>query len=357
MTQQGPIETLVIGSTGYVAGELFRLLESHPVLKLTAALSRSRNGDSLSDIFPHLHGTHEGITVGPIDSAREHLSDSGPLAVFSALPHTHSANHIDALLTAADTSSRDLFCVDLSADFRLRNAMEFADVYNTTHPAPNRFDDFHFGLPDLSADTKLRAVAQPGCFTTAVTLGAAGLVQADLNSGPISVAAVTGSTGSGRTPTAGTHHPESHGGFRAYKPLDHRHTHEMRRLLKDISPHNAEPILRFVPHSGPFARGIHATLFATLKEAMNADDLANALGEVFANSPFVTVQTGPVSLKDVVGTNYCRIGVETKGTEAVVFSCIDNLTKGSAGGAIQWMNRLIGVDPTTGLTQPALGWN
>ncbi len=357
MTTQKPINTIVLGATGYVAGELFRLLEGHPVLNLSAALSRSRSGDTIGDIFPHLTSTHHDICLTPLESLIDHLDGDGPLAVFSAMPHMHSARHIDALFAESQKRECKLYCVDLSADFRLRNATEFEAVYGTPHLAPERFSDFHFGLPDLSPDTDLHGVAQPGCFTTAVTLAAAGLIQANLTTEPICVSAVTGSTGSGRTPTVGTHHPERHGGFRAYKALEHRHAHEMRRLLQDISPDGLEPSLNFVPHSGPFARGIHATVFASLADSMSTEELTNTINEVFANSPFVTAQAGPISLKDVVGTNYCRIGVAVEGRNAVIFSCIDNLTKGSAGGAIQWMNRLVGINPTSGLTQPALGWN
>lgn len=357
MNANATIDTIVLGSTGYVAGELFRLLASHPNLQLTSALSRSRNGETIADIFPHLHGTHESIRVGAIENAASSLEGVGPLAVFSAMPHTHSARHIDALMKAAKTSDREVFIVDLSADFRLSCASEFESVYDSTHEAPERFDEFHFGLPDLPPDTDLRAVAQPGCFTTAVSLGCAGILSNDLTTGPISIAAVTGSTGSGRTPTAGTHHPERHGGYRAYRPLAHRHTHEMRRILADIAPCGEAPTLRFVPHSGPFARGIHATIFATLKNETSDESVVSSLSQFFAKSPFVDVQVGPVSLKDVVGTNYCRIGVSTEGRELVIFSCIDNLTKGSAGGAVQWMNRLLGLDVRTGLTAPALGWN
>jgi N-acetyl-gamma-glutamyl-phosphate reductase len=247
--------------------------------------------------------------------------------------------------------------VDLSADFRLPSVAHYEEVYGGSHGAPDRYDAFTCALPDLEAHTPSGPVAHPGCFTTAVTLACAPAHVGGLASGPFRVAAVTGSTGSGRNPSPTTHHPERHGSLKAYLPLHHRHAPEMSMLLARVRDGGDEPEVLFVPHSGPFARGIHATVHVELARAMTTEQLLALYTKFYADAPFVSVSDQPPVLKEVIGTNRCRIGVAASGSHGVVFSVIDNLTKGAAGGAVQWMNRLCGFEPDAGLRLPALGWN
>lgn len=355
------IDCAVVGGTGYVGGELVRLLADHPTLSLEHLLAR-RAGLAADELFPHLTGRVDGVVTESLDALDAHLDGDRPLAIFFALPHTASAASIDRLLARA---SRPVTIVDLSADFRLPSASAFEAVYAAEHPAPDRFADFHCGLPDLDASVPGGSIAHPGCFTTATCLGAAPLVARGLVEPRLVVNAITGSTGSGQSPTATTHHPERHGSVRQYAPLTHRHRAEMEMLLGRLVPPGAGTPARpdgsavevaFTPHSGPFARGIFATITARLTRACSLEELVAAGREHYAASPFVDVVPGSVALKHVVGTNRCRIGVATDGRDVVIASVIDNLVKGSAGGAVHWMNRSLGLPQTAGLDAPALGW-
>jgi len=234
--------------------------------------------------------------------------------------------------------------VDLSADFR-HDAGTYAALYGGAHPHPDLLARFTCALPELSP-TPEGPVAHPDCFTTATTLGAAPLVA--LGARTVHVSAITGSTGSGRGPKEGTHHPQRHANLWAYAPFAHRHAPEMTRLL------GAE--VHFAPHSGPFARGTHATIFATLDRSVTAEEVRVAAPEVYVGSPFVTVLDGEPRLKDVVGTNRCHLGYAARGREVVAFAVIDNLLQGAAGGAVQWMNRLAGLPEDLGLQQVAIHW-
>ena len=349
------IPVIILGSGGYVAGEVLRLLALHPVLRLRAAVSRSQVGQLIVDTFPHLRGPYGDETFVSLDDARPALGGDGVVAVFSCLPHGEAARLLDELMTESEASGSTLRVVDLSADFRLPDAVGWEAVYGEEHGAPTRCSSFSCGLPELRDGEPQGAIAHPGCFTTAVTLGSAGLVGQGLIDGPLRVSAVTGSTGSGARPSATTHHPVRHGNLKAYKALGHRHAPEMRMLLERLGDGAVD--VRFAPHSGPFARGIHATIHADLREAMTTEELTSRIASFYSAAPFVTVSSTPPTLKEVVGTNRCHIGVAAEGRSAVVFSVIDNLVKGAAGGAVQWMNLLCGLDETTGLMTPGLGWS
>ncbi|MEM7357279.1 MAG: Asd/ArgC dimerization domain-containing protein, partial [Acidobacteriota bacterium] len=168
------------------------------------------------------------------------------------------------------------------------------------------------------------------------------------------VSALTGATGSGRTPKATTHYPERHANLKAYSPLAHRHAPEMEMLLTRLG--GAAPRVDFVPHSGPWSRGIHATVHLDLDQPMTTDELTEHYAAFYAQAPFISVAGEPPRLKDVVGINRCHLGIAANGRRGVIFSVIDNLTKGSSGGALHWMNRLCGFDETLGLGRPGLGW-
>ncbi len=348
------IPTAVLGATGYAAGELMRLLAFHPHLQLTTAVSRSRNGEPVTETFPHLRGVLGDLHFAT-DKELDALLESSPVAVFSCLPHGKTAARLDALLDTAEKSGTDLRLVDLSADFRLPTPADYERVYGEAHTAPHRYDHFLCGLPELTAEIPTGAVANPGCFTTAVTLACAPAQAMDLAEPCYRVSAVTGSTGSGRTPSATTHHPERHGNLKGYSPLTHRHAAEMEMLLGRLG--SARPEVVFVPHSGPWSRGIHATVHLDLKREMTSKELALEYLDFYDDSPLVSVGVKPPLLKEVVATNRCRISVTAEGRRAVVFSVIDNLTKGAAGGAIHWRNRLCGFEETTGLELPGVGWS
>jgi len=347
------VPVIVLGGAGYVAGELLRLLAFHPRLQPRAVVSRSQAGRSVPEIFPHLCGVWDDLEFVSEDALSELIDGSGPIAAFSCLPHGEAAARLDDLLSLAEERGTELRLVDLSADFRLRDASTYEAVYGSPHGAPERFASFICGLPELSRGEAKGAVAHPGCFTTAVTLACAPAQAAGVADPVYRVSAITGSTGSGRAPSATTHHPDRHASLKAYKPLSHRHAPEMERLLAAVG--GPSPEVHFVPHSGPFARGIHATVHLSLPS--EGTNLFQVYEDFYQGAPFVTVSETPPVLKNVVGTNRCHLGVCVEGRTAVVFSVIDNLTKGAAGGAVHWMNCLLGFDEDLGLRLPALGWS
>jgi N-acetyl-gamma-glutamyl-phosphate reductase len=352
------IPALVIGGSGYVAGEVLRLLAGHPRLQLAAALSESQAGEPVVGTFPHLAGAVGAdvlFTARPdLAATLDRLPARGPLAIFSAAPHGASAALVDETIALAERLGFAPRAVDLSADFRFPSAADYEAVYRKPHGAPARLAEFASVLPEHVAGAPARHIGHPGCFTTAATLATLPLVALDLAEPRFSVVAVTGSTGGGRTPTPRSHHPERRSTLSAYDPFTHRHAAEMRGL---VERRTGSPVaIDFLPHSGPFARGIHATILGRMSHPLPADEVAGALAAFYAEAPFVRVSTAPPALQSVVGTNHCRIGVATNGSSLALFSVLDNLVKGAAGGGVQWMNRLLGCDETDGLLQPGLGW-
>jgi N-acetyl-gamma-glutamyl-phosphate reductase common form len=426
-----PVPVLVLGGSGYVAGEALRLLAGHPRLAVAGVLSESQHGHEVGEAFPHLAACYRGVLFSPMDDLARLLDaavlpppprvgdrrpapaagpdgarpgeDAGrsrtvPLAVTAvsaasaapgattprvaaicAAPHGAAAMQIDRLLQAAERAGIALRVVDLSADFRFATAAEYERVYGHPHGAPARLAAFacavpeHAGLAFAGAAATATAIAgpvhlgHPGCFPTAVLLAAVPLVRLGWIEPTVHVVAVTGSTGAGRTPSATTHHPARRSNLFAYNPLAHRHEPEMRALAAAAA---GEPVaVHFVPQAGPFARGIYATLQARLRRPRGtphasgagsdrelAAEVAADLARFYAASPFVDVLAEPPRLQDVVGTNRCRIAVAVADDRLVAFSAIDNLTKGAAGGGIQWLNRQLGFGEDAGLTQPGIGW-
>jgi N-acetyl-gamma-glutamyl-phosphate reductase len=197
-------------------------------------------------------------------------------------------------------------------------------------------------------------VAHPGCFSTSILLASVPLLASGWVDPTLFVSGVTGSTGSGRKPVEGTHHPTRHSDLYSYGALGHRHTPEITALAKAATGIDAE--YSFVPHSGPFARGIHATVQARLKSPRDAAAVIGMLREYYKGAPFVRVLDSAPRVKDIVASNFAHVSAAANGRTVAVMSVVDNLNKGAAGGAVQWMNRLFGLPETAGLTAPAAGW-
>jgi N-acetyl-gamma-glutamyl-phosphate reductase common form len=227
-------------------------------------------------------------------------------------------------------------------------------VYKHAHGAPDRISEFTCAVPEHLNALATPHVAHPGCFATAVLLASVPLLSLGLVEPRLFVSGVTGSTGSGRQPVAGTHHPQRHSDMYSYSALAHRHTPEITALALAASGTQAD--FAFVPHSGPFARGIHVTVQATLQESLSTHELVHALREYYDQSVFVRVSGEMPRLKDVVASNFAELSGVSDGRTVAVMCAIDNLTKGAAGGAVQWMNRMFGHEETAGLMAPAPGW-
>ncbi len=350
----GRIPAIVLGGTGYVAGELLRLIAAHPRLELGAILSDSQAGGAVAAAFPHLLGCYPTQRFADLAQIEAVMAAAPRVALFSAAPHGAAASTIDALLNFAESAESSVHCVDISADFRYRSASAYTAVYGHAHTAPARLAEFTCALPEHLDAAPTRHIAHPGCFATAALLAAVPLLAAGVTDNRLFASGVTGSTGSGRKPVDGTHHPRRHGDLVAYGALNHRHVPEILACARAATGVDAE--LHFVPHSGPFARGIHLTLQARLTRPLPADAIREIYAAYYARHPFVAVGASPPRVKDVVTSNYAHLGVAADGTSVAVMAVIDNLTKGAAGGAVQWMNRLLGFDETAGLTAPAPGW-
>lgn len=348
------IPAIVLGGTGYVAGELLRLLGSHPYFDLAAVASDSQPDEPVAKFFRHLQPMLPHLRFASHDEIVEYVTANDRTAVFSAAPHGVSAALIDKLLTAAEQAGTQPRVVDISADFRYASADAYEAVYKHAHGAPARIPEFTCAVPEHLNALPTPHVAHPGCFATAVLLASVPLLSLGLVEPQLFVSGVTGSTGSGRQPTPGTHHPQRHSDLYSYNALAHRHAPEIAALALAASGTAAD--FAFVPHSGPFARGIHVTVQAVVREPINSHELVHALREYYEQSVFVRVSGEMPRLKDVVTSNFAELSAVSNGRTVAVMCVVDNLTKGAAGGAVQWMNRMFGHEETAGLMAPAPGW-
>ncbi len=348
------IPTVILGGTGYVAGELLRLVLGHPQLEVAGILSDSQPGEPVAKAFPHLAPVLGELRFRSEADITQLVTTLPACALFSAAPHGVSAALIDKLLAAAAAAGTKPRVVDISADYRYATPEAYAAVYKHAHGAPARIADFTCAVPEHLAAVGTPHVAHPGCFATATLLASVPLLALDLVTPTLFVSGVTGSTGSGRKPVDGTHHPTRHSDLYSYNALVHRHIPEITACAAAATGVTAD--FAFVPHSGPFARGIHVTVQATLKRAIDAPTLLAQLRGYYAHSPFVRVTDAAPRIKDIAGSNYAQLSAAANGRTVAVLCAIDNLNKGAAGGAVQWMNRLFDLPETAGLTAPAAGW-
>ena len=334
------MRVVVIGAAGYVGGELLRLLFQHPSITEVTATSRSQAGKPLGDVHPALRHLADIRFAGlsPGEAARD--AD----VVFLALEHGESSQIM------ADVIDRGAgLVIDLAADFRIHDA-RLHETYYGVHPAPALVHRFEYGLADIRG-TELKgakAIAAPGCFATASQLALYALKDAPLAAEP-AVYAITGSSGAGVHPRPTTHHPARAHNVFGYSVLGHRHEGEIAEQWRAWTG-RVEAMPRLLSHSGPFVRGIYATVHASLRRPEGPAVVAAAV-KAFANRPFVRVQDTPPELTHVVGTNDALMHVvsSTAGTEVVVMVAIDNLVKGAGGQAVQAMNLALGLEETAGL--------
>lgn len=350
----GAIPTVVLGGTGYVAGELLRLIAGHSRLKLAAVMSDSKPGEPVAGAFPHLISAYADTAFASQAEVEKILTETPQAAVFSAAPHGVSAALIDSLLTTAGKAGTRPRVVDISADYRYNSAQAYEAVYKHPHGAPGRIAEFTCAVPEHLKKLETPHVAHPGCFATATLLASVPLLALGLVPPTIFVSGVTGSTGAGRKPIEGTHHPVRHSDLYSYNALTHRHAPEVAACARAAS--GVEADFAFVPHSGPFARGIHVTVQASLKSSVDTAHVLGALRDFYAHSPFVRVSERAPRVKEIAASNYAHLSAAANGRTVAVMCVVDNLNKGAAGGAVQWMNRMFNLPETSGLTAPAPGW-
>jgi N-acetyl-gamma-glutamyl-phosphate/LysW-gamma-L-alpha-aminoadipyl-6-phosphate reductase len=346
-------QAAVIGGSGYGGAELIRRLLVHPEVALARVASIDFVGEPIGAVHPNLEGRTDLVFEGlsPAEAAR------GMDVVLLGLPHKVSALQAPAIMAAGAR------VVDLSGDFRLRDPAAYEKYYGAPHPCPDELTrgTFVYGLPELHRDAirAARYVASPGCFATTIELALLPLAMAKLLAGPVEIVAITGSSGSGVAPTAGTHHPVRANNLRTYKPLEHQHVPEIARALVDAGA--IGPKLRFVPVSAPLARGIFATCFAHVDASVDPGTVARLWQSAYAREPFVRVPAKRLpEVVAVKGTNYAEVGAVVGDVDdgkrlVACFAATDNLIKGGAGQAIQSMNLMLGLDERLTLEDPG-GW-
>jgi len=334
----------IIGASGFLGGEVARLLSRHPSLTLTAASSRSHAGQPLSRVHPALRGFQELTLQGELHDPR------GLDLVFLATPHGYAMGEVPSLLSAG------VKVVDLSADYRLRSPAVYTQWYAQAHLDAGRLGEAAYGIPELYRDRirTARLVANPGCYPTAAALALAPLASKLSKDVPVIIDAKSGTSGAGAEPTDFTHHSRVAGTVSPYKVGQHRHTPEIAQTLSDLAGGPVEVV--FTPHLVPLVRGILATCYARLAAPQETQALQTRYSEYYHGSKFVRVAAEPPSLAAVVGSNFCDLSIMVASkSSAVAFAALDNLGKGGAGQAVQNANLMLGLPEAAGLDFPGLG--
>lgn len=340
------IKAGIVGGTGYTGVELLRLLAMHPQVDVQVVTSRAEKGLRVDAVYPNLRGFNDLCFVAPVV---ENLTACD--VVFFATPNATAMTMAKELLAA------DVKLIDLSADFRLKDVAVWEKWYGAKHACPKLLEQAVYGLPETNRELIKRAdlVANPGCYPTATQLGFLPLLKANVIESSMLIAdAKSGVSGAGRSASVVGLMSESGESFKAYGVPGHRHLPEISQELSHLS---ASPVsLTFTPHLVPMIRGIHATLYAPLKETgINLQDLFETF---YADEPFVDVLPSGAhpDTGDVRGTNRCQIAVhQPQGGQVVtVLSVIDNLVKGASGQAVHNMNIMFGLGEKTGLDQVGL---
>lgn len=337
----------IVGGTGYTGVELLRLLAGHPQARVEVITSRSEEGIRVADMFPNLRGHYDlAFTVPDVD--RLARCD----VVFFATPHGV------AMSMAPELIDRGVRVIDLGADFRIKDIPLWEQWYNLEHTCPELVQQAVYGLPEVNREAirEAQLVGCAGCYPTAVQLGFMPLLEQGLIDHRRLIAdCKSGVTGAGRAAKVPNLLTEASESVKAYGVPGHRHLPEIRQGLSAMA---GRPVgLTFAPHLMPMIRGIHATLYAVLKDPVGPD--LQALFEArYRDEPFVDVLPAGAhpETRSVKGSNQCRISVHQPQGEdvVVVLSAIDNLVKGASGQAVQVMNIMFGLPETTGLELVAL---
>lgn len=338
----------IIGGSGYVGGELLRLLLLHPQVEVTMVTSRQSVGEYIFNSHPNLRGMTQ-LKFVPQDIAEMQKNCD---SIFTATPHGGSVNLVPKLLETG------LKVIDMSADFRLKNPADYDKWYGWKHAHPEMLKEAAYGLPEFHREEikKAKLIACPGCMATTAILGLAPAVKSGLiDKDKIVVDLKVGSSGGGSKPSASSHHPERASGVRPYKVVGHRHIAEVEQELSLLAN---EPLkISFSPHAVNMIRGILATIHTFPKQVITNKDVWKALRSTYENEPFirfVKYQKGICQLPDpkvTVGTNFCDIGfeIDERTNRLLLFSALDNMVKGASGQGVQCLNILMGIDETTGL--------
>ncbi len=330
----------IAGASGYLGAELLRLLAGHPSFEVAVVQADSSAGSQVAELYPNLAPRYGDMQFSPLDAG----GFCGLDAVFVALPSGRSQDLVPTLASSVP------LVVDLGGDFRLKDPSLYPVWYGFEHRAPGLLGRFVYGMPELSRSELVgaRLVAAPGCYVTAATIALAPLVKEGLiEASGVIVDAASGTSGGGRAPSAGFHHPVVNESFSAYGLLNHRHTPEMEQAV-------GAQIL-FTAHLAPMTRGILATCYGRATDKQAGRRALEVLKAAYRDEPFVQVSAVPRSTRDTYGSNTVQVSAfyDDRTGHVVSLAALDNLVKGGAGQAIQAANLALGLEETLGL--PTLG--
>lgn len=323
----------IIGATGHTGEELIDVLLKHPNVRISKLYNTSDQPQVISEVFPKFKNRVDLICKKP--DIRE-IADKCDL-IFLALPHTVSMGIAPKILKIGKK------VIDLSADYRLKNTSAYEKFYKTKHKDKAHLKDAVYGLPEIyRAKIKgAKLVANPGCYATCAILALAPVVAfnlAQLDS--IIIDAKSGVTGAGKKIAKDFLFSEINEDFRAYKVNVHQHMPEINQVLSKLSAKKIN--VTFVPHLLPLNRGILATIYVrkTKDQKPKTKNLTELYKKFYKKEPFVRIKNEGdfPRIKDVVGTNFCDIGISDEGDKIIIIACLDNLLKGASGQAVQNMN-------------------
>ena len=337
----------IINVTGYAGSELARILYRHPHVEISSVTGRSAAGQKLGSVFPHLSALDLNIT--------EDLADDVDV-VFSALPHKASAEAVIPLL------AKGTRVIDISADFRLKQANQYEEWYGVQHPDPSYLEDAVYGITELHEEEISRAqlIANPGCYPTSAILAMAPAVKLGLIEPDIVIDSKSGVSGAGRGLSMSTHYSEVNENTMAYSLAGHRHLPEITQELALLTDQALE--ITFLTHLVPMTRGILSSCYSRLKQGHTLintgtiSDVKEAYKEFYKDHPFVVITDTPPQTKQTLGNNQCLIHptIDLRTNRLIVISCIDNLVKGAAGQAVQNMNLMYQLPEETALESLAV---
>jgi N-acetyl-gamma-glutamyl-phosphate reductase len=333
----------VVGGSGYTGVELIKLLDRHPEVELRFATSRSEAGRRVSEVFP--------VPVSLRFRRLEEVDLSALDVLFLALPHAAAA---DVAMQALEAGIR---VIDLSADFRLKDASSYASWYNHVHPAPDLLDEAVYGLTEWARESLhgARLVANPGCYPTSILLALAPLLKEGLLDGATVIAdSKSGVSGAGRKAKIGSLFAEVADNLKPYSiGFSHRHAAEIEQELASLSHGSGPRGLIFSPHLLPVTRGILSTIYVPIPGGWNGSQLRALYAESYSAEPFIWLlpEGESATLAHSVNSNRCALSLHVvpERDHLILVSTIDNLLKGAAGQAVQNMNVLFGIEEVAGL--------
>lgn len=321
------MRSVILGASGYGGGELFRILSQHPNISDIVGTSRTLADKPIAHQHPNLAKIVNGNFKKDINWADYAGEDK--VVVFASMPHGEFKQQYSSLEETwkAQGLTHKICLIDLSHDFRCDDRF----IYGLSEWAPERLKG------------ALR-IANPGCFATAIQLGALPLSVHQPQS--LVVTAMTGSSGSGSLPSETTHHPTRSNDFRAYKMLTHQHEEE---ILRTFGQMQWSPTLSFIPHSSPMVRGIFATLHCIMPQAISIQSIQEDFKTFYHDRFFIRLVQGSPKVLATVGSNFCDVGILVQGDKLLIMVALDNLGKGMASQAVQNMNLSFGFPEWTGM--------